>query len=288
MRDKPSLTAAWVATCRTLGQKLPEAARLVDDPYGASCGPRIGSSPSTRRTSPLPMWPFVMYMQVRTRVIDDAVRAFVASGGRQILILGAGYDCRAARSNDGRRRRARRRGRSSRDASAERGVLGRAGAPIVDVAYLPWDFETRPVAELPRALAEAEHAPDQLTLTIWEGVTMYLSEAAIEGTLEAVYQLSAHGSPLVMNYFDRDRIERPSPLRALVGRFVARHGEPFRFGWRPDALPAWARARGFEVEWDRSVVEFARSMLPPGFSRAMGVTESRLARLRTEKPATRH
>ena len=37
----------------------------------------------------------VLYMQVRTRVLDDALLAFVRGGGAQIVLLGAGFDCRA-------------------------------------------------------------------------------------------------------------------------------------------------------------------------------------------------
>jgi O-methyltransferase involved in polyketide biosynthesis len=36
-------------------------------------------------------------MQVRTRLLDDAVRNFIDAGGRQLVLLGAGFDCRALR-----------------------------------------------------------------------------------------------------------------------------------------------------------------------------------------------
>ena len=99
MRDGPSLTAAWVALSRTLGRTLPRSAQLADDPYGARfIGPRTAFvAAHVPAVAALPFWPFALYMQIRTRVIDDVLRAFVAGGGRQVLILGAGYDCRAAR-----------------------------------------------------------------------------------------------------------------------------------------------------------------------------------------------
>jgi hypothetical protein len=40
-----------------------------------------------RHVAPLRSW--VLYMQVRTRVLDDALAAFVADGGRQGVLLGA-------------------------------------------------------------------------------------------------------------------------------------------------------------------------------------------------------
>src|SRR5258706_539991 len=40
---------------------------------------------------------WIAYMQVRTKLLDDAVRNFVELGGTQLVLLGAGFDCRALR-----------------------------------------------------------------------------------------------------------------------------------------------------------------------------------------------
>src|SRR5689334_18748866 len=105
MRDgTPSRTAQWVAAARGMGRLLPEAARIADDPYGvlfsspgfARLVERGGSGGRAEAIAKIPgLRTWIVYMQVRTRVIDDAVRAFVAAGGRQAVVLGAGYDCRA-------------------------------------------------------------------------------------------------------------------------------------------------------------------------------------------------
>src|SRR5262245_30311939 len=106
--DRPSLTAQFVAAARALGAILPDEAQLMDDSYGA----RVAGEPlsqivaAARRTpalrprlrvAALPMLPSIAYMQVRTRVIDDVVRRFCGFGGAQVVLLGAGYDARAAR-----------------------------------------------------------------------------------------------------------------------------------------------------------------------------------------------
>src|ERR1043165_9126413 len=106
--DAPSRTAQWVAAARGMGRLLPESVRLADDPYGlafSSSGiarlvdrtrdTRPDRAEAIARVPGLRLW--IVYMQVRTRLIDDAVRGFVASGGRQLVVLGAGYDCRALR-----------------------------------------------------------------------------------------------------------------------------------------------------------------------------------------------
>src|SRR5262249_33277528 len=96
---RPSFSAAWVAACRSLGAKLPEDARLADDPYGAWFAGRRAAflARALPRVATRPLWPAARYMQVRTRVVDDALRACVRAGGRQVLLLGAGYDARATR-----------------------------------------------------------------------------------------------------------------------------------------------------------------------------------------------
>src|SRR5262245_43363744 len=102
--DAPSRTAAWVAAARQLGQLLPEDVRLVDDPYGAAfVSPTIAKllERETDRLRRLALMPglreWILYMQVRTRVIDDALRTWLGRGGRQLVLLGAGHDCRALR-----------------------------------------------------------------------------------------------------------------------------------------------------------------------------------------------
>src|SRR5512147_2261117 len=102
--DTPSRTAQWVAVARGLGRLLPDAVRIADDPYGlafsssslADLVNRQGDQAKVLARIPgLGRW--IVYMQVRTRLLDDAVRGFVAGGGRQLVVLGAGYDCRALR-----------------------------------------------------------------------------------------------------------------------------------------------------------------------------------------------
>ena len=100
--DTPSRTAQWVAAARGLGMLLPPDVRLAEDPYGvAFSSARLARLLAERQPRALATVPglktWVVYMQVRTRVIDDAIRAFVAGGGDQVVLLGAGYDTRALR-----------------------------------------------------------------------------------------------------------------------------------------------------------------------------------------------
>jgi methyltransferase (TIGR00027 family) len=268
--QRPSFTASWVAAWRGLGHLLGDD-QLADDPYGARFGGRWAEAMSRMadrravragliRLPQVASW--VGYMQVRTRLFDDELRSFLAAGGRQVVILGAGYDCRAARfatllagarvfeiDHPATQERKRR-------------VLATQGtAP--PVTYVPWHFERRALGELPGALAELGLDLAQPTLTVWEGVTMYLSPEAIDATVAAVRELGGDGSRLVFNYLDRAMLERGSAYIRLARAAVASVGEPFTFGWFPAELPAFFAERGWRLARDTDLGDVTESMLPP-------------------------
>lgn len=270
MRDEtPSRTAAWVALSRHAGRLLPGELQLADDPYGAAFASPllakviergVGKAPGEAIVTLPPLLRWILYMQLRTRVIDDAVRAFVEGGGRQLVLLGAGYDCRALRLPE------------LADAAVfevdhpatqrhKRRVLDRLGVDSPST-YVTWHFEERPMAELPAALAAQGHDPQAPTLTIWEGVTMYLTPEAIDASLRAIATYSTASSQLVMTYFTTDRLQQPSLVTRAISLAVSGIGEPWRFGWEPGALPGYLEGRGFELVDDVSLAEAARAHLP--------------------------
>jgi len=266
---RASFTARFVAASRGLSPLLPRALRLVDDPYGAAlAAPALGALVDVAARAPaaaralawgplLPMLPWAVYMQVRTRFFDDALAEFVRGGGRQVVILGAGFDARAARL-DASLGGARVFEVDHPATQAEK----RAALDSPRVTWLAWDFERDPMPELPARLAAAGHDPSRPTFTLWEGVTMYLSREALDATLDAVRAYSAAGSLLAFNYADRALVERPGLAAGAVLRVVRAVGEPFRTGFDPPEAAAWVASHGFAMRDDRSFPELARALLP--------------------------
>ena len=270
MRDEqPSFTASWVAGWRGLGLLLGDD-QIADDPYGATFGGRwsealakAGARPAMRagliRLPQVANW--VGYMQVRTRLFDDQLRSFLASGGRQVVILGAGYDCRATRfANLLAGARVFEIDHPATQARKRAVLAARGARPAVE--YVPWHFERRPLSELPGALGVLGLDVTAPTLTVWEGVTMYLSPEAIDATVAAARTLGGDGSRLVFNYLDRRILERPRAIERLVRATVARVGEPFTFGWEPAELPAWFADRGWELTSDTDLRDAVPRLLP--------------------------
>jgi len=272
--DSPSRTAAFVAAARHLGQLLPEEARLIDDPYGAAFTSARAAAfleretPRLRLLAAMPgMKQWILYMQVRTRVIDDALGDFLQSGGRQVVLLGAGYDTRALRMGE------------LEDANIfevdhpatqghKRRVLDDLGVDSPST-YVTWDFEARPMDDLPDVLADAGLDRADPVFTIWEGVTMYLTEPAIDASLRAIRAWSCKGSQLAMTYFAKSGFTKPSlatrAMQAVVGAF----GEPWKFGWQTDELPSYLAERKFELVRDISMADAATKLLPPRFAASL-------------------
>lgn len=274
--DRPSFTAAAVAVCRTLGRVLPEDARIAEDPYGVDFGtPGLRAAAGAALRFPTvaesalphvrPLHSLVLWMQVRTRFLDDELLRFVSAGGRQVLLLGAGFDARAARFANALGEVTVFEVDHPATQAQKRGVLSRRGAPSARVVYVPWDFENRPLGELPDHLASLGHDRAAPTLTIWEGVTMYLTDRALDASVAAVAALSAEGSPFAMTYMTPDTLRRMRTMLPFL-----RRSEPFRRGWERGAIGGWLAERGFSLREDHGSAALGNRYLPARYAPLFG------------------
>jgi methyltransferase (TIGR00027 family) len=126
----------------------------------------------------------VRAMIVRTRFIDEALARAVAAGAAQVVILGAGFDSHAYRCQellagvsvfevD----------RPTTQALKRERVNAVLGSPPVNLTYVAIDFQHEDLGDVLR-----RHGYDRSlrTFFILEGVTMYLPEDALRGTLRFV------------------------------------------------------------------------------------------------------
>jgi methyltransferase (TIGR00027 family) len=278
--DRPSCTAGHVAALRGLGPLLPPAGRLIDDPFGAEWTGygrlrRLAAAmPVLAQRLSRPMWRWLLYMQVRTFALDQEVAAFTQAGGRQLILLGAGLDARALRL----RHLGLRVFEIDHPATqANKRRLAGPGSAGDATTFVAWDFERDPPGALPQRLGDAGYCRDSPGCVVWEGVTMYLSEAANAATFAMLADLLAPGSAVAFTYFAKDLLAAPGWRDRLMRQFVARHGEPWIFGWEPEQLPAWLAARGFALEHDDSTVTLAARWLPPDLVARLKENQRRIA-----------
>jgi methyltransferase (TIGR00027 family) len=161
----------------------------------------------------------------RSRYTEDALAAAVAAGTRQYVILGAGLDSFAYRSNLSDRVRTFEVDQQETQA-AKRARLAAARMPEPDNAvFVPVDFEA---ASLAGELAAAGLDLAEPAFVSWLGVTMYLTQEAIGHALAELGTL-APGSQVIADYM------LPSALRdddgntyvELVAPSSAERGEPW-------------------------------------------------------------
>jgi O-methyltransferase involved in polyketide biosynthesis len=232
MREgEPSRTAQAVAFARAIEGLQPRESRLFEDPYATRFLDRDGlwmlrllRGTTSRRVVLYcieQIGPGLLpYAVARTTFIDEALQAALRRGTSQVVILGAGYDTRALRTP-----------------SIE--------TAVVYVRFVGLDFDREDLGERLRSAGLRFDCP---SFVIWEGVTQYLPEEAVDATLRTLATLD-RGSEVVFTYVDRALIEGtrsfPGGRRLLFA--VRRMGEPFRFGLAPTEVAAFLRERGFEL-----------------------------------------
>ncbi|MFE1595041.1 class I SAM-dependent methyltransferase [Nocardia sp. NPDC058705] len=185
-----SATAVAVAHFRALESSRDDA--LFHDEFAALFVDASGLPVSDIGLSDVTSNRVYLSVAVRTHWLDAGVVDAVAAGCRQVVLLGAGLDARAARLGV----RARFFEIDLPNVLAfKRSVMDERGGEYVDVAA---DLTA---ADWPARLIEAGFDPSQPTVWIAEGILIYFDSATNDRIITAVSELSAAGSRLLCGHF---------------------------------------------------------------------------------------
>lgn len=222
---------------------------LFVDPWAERLAGDAGEELARRMDARFP--PMGLWLALRVAYLDRLVSLAVDRlDVRQVVILGAGYDTRAARLPRAGVTYFEVDHPATQAAKRER-LAALDGYPVVAARYVACDFEHQDPID---RLAATGFATDDVALVIWEGVVPYLTEAAVRATAARL----AHGlDPRTLLAFDfvgknlvegRKLNDGDEATRAMV----ADVGEPLRFGTN-DVLPLlagagfrWVRALNFD------------------------------------------
>jgi methyltransferase (TIGR00027 family) len=179
----------------------------------------------------------------RSRFTEDQLALAAARGTAQYVILGAGLDSFACRSELAGRLRVFEVDHPATQ-QRKRALLAAAGlAEPPTLTWVPVDFETD---ELIAALTAAGLDPAAPAFVSWLGVTMYLTAEAIGATLASLSRL-APGSELVTDYMltadlrDADGVAYAD----LVMPDSERRGEPWLSFFTPEQMSGLLTRHGF-------------------------------------------
>jgi methyltransferase (TIGR00027 family) len=216
---------------------------------------------------------------LRNRYYEEQLLGAYGTGIRQLVLLGAGYDSLAFR------RELEGLTVFEVDAPAtqrvKRAIVARERdlQPLSRVVYVECDFEHD---DLIATLAGGGFDRERPCLAVWLGVSYYLSDAAVKGTLSDIASLSAPGSGLIWDYMDRGVIDGTTPYAGArrAAAAVAKRGEPYIFGLERNLLASVCVEAGFELEDHVRNPDLARTLGPArgvwcGADDYMGVVRAR-------------
>jgi methyltransferase (TIGR00027 family) len=256
---RPSFTAWGAAGHRAAHQVLesgfifrdPLAVRILGD-EGEAIIERARSDTSTRRLR--------LFIAARSRYAEDALRSAIASGVRQLVLLGAGLDTFAYRTEPHRNLRIYEVDHPSTQ-EWKRAKLSATGIAVPGfVMFTPIDFEHQSLAE---GLAASGFDPTQPGFFSWLGVVPYLTEEAALATLGFIASLSG-GAHVVFDYANPPQ-GISDAARAVHDELAARVlsvGEMFRTYWETEPLHARLRDLGYRRLEDLGPVEIVARFLP--------------------------
>ena len=258
--NRPSTTAEGMAIVRAIESRKPESVRICYDPIA-----RRLVNPVSVFLSKLtfdsgiydrffaPGGGAIEFIVARERYVDDFLRNGLREGLDQVVILGAGFDTRAYRIAGIEKVRV-----YEVDHPATQEVklkrLKKAIGPLPGhVTFVALDFNSRSLRE---GLAAAGFNENQRTLFIWQGVIMYLSPEAVDGTLAFIADHSGTGSSVIFDYF---YISTLRDLTLKTARRVTRMlGETLTFGLEEGQVGPFLEQRGFTSVHSADAAELHR------------------------------
>ena len=266
MRDgHASRTAEQNALFRALESSQAESRRLFTDPlawafltrpYGLVA--RLGAVPVLRELVPWLIdsrWPGVRSSVVaRTRLIDDTIAASLKEPIEQMVILGAGFDSRAYRLASLGSVTVFEVDHPDTQATKRQVLVRELSVLPPHVRFVAVDFNRQ---SLEAVMPAAGYRESARTFFLWEGVTNYLTEVAVDTTLRWCAR-AAPGSLVLFTYVHRDVLTRPGIFVGTDRLFasLAKAGEQLTFGLEPNEVPEFLAKRGLSLDSDVGAAEY--------------------------------
>lgn len=257
--EKPSRTA-WAAAAHRAAHQLLEHGRIFTDPLALRIlgedAPSIArwarEHPSGGRMR--------IFIAARTRFAEDALAAAVEGGVRQVVVLGAGLDTFAYRSQLDNQIGIFEVDHPATQAWKRRRLAAAGIAQPASLTFAPIDFESETLAA---GLTAAGFGPELRTFFTWLGVVPYLSAEALRSTLGFIAGLP-NGAHVVFDY-SNPPASLPPAWRAAHERRAARVaalGEGWKTYFESDQLRDLLTTLGFTEVEDLGPPQIARLYFP--------------------------
>lgn len=130
------------------------------------------------------------------------------------------------------------------------------------MTYVPVDFNVETLAD---RLRESGYRDGRKTVFLWEGVTPYLTAAAVDDVLRFVRDAGS-GSAILFDYVIASLLDGTCDMRGARNELdkMSRSSEPLTFGIAQGQVEAFLRARGFHDVTDVGAEELKASYFGNG------------------------
>jgi methyltransferase (TIGR00027 family) len=260
--EGPSRTALATAYARAYHQ-IADRPRILTDPLAARLLgvtadelSEFAEPTEDRPGSGATYRPRRLFFAARARFAEDRVAAAVATGVRQVVILGAGMDTFAYRNPHPDLRVFEVDHPATQAWKHQRLAAAGIDHPAT-LTFVPVDFETQALAT---ELASAGFIRTDPAVFVWLGVVFYLTPQAAHTTLEYIAG-QAQPVEVIFDYLQpADTDEDRAQLQERADRLAAA-GEPWFSYFRPDDIAAQLRALGFTDIEDHSATDLIAGYL---------------------------
>jgi methyltransferase (TIGR00027 family) len=172
-----------------------------------------------------------LHYALRKRHIEEVARRFLDERGRQVIVLGGGFDTLAVRLAEEF---------SAADfLEVDRPVMQKLktaaleqSAPLHNLSFVPMELPNDDFRDL--LARRSAVRPSEQSLFVAEGLLMYLTPDAVEAAFATLRDLSPRGSLFVFTFMEQD----------ACGRVMFRN--------QAKAVDFWLRLRGESFAWGSS------------------------------------
>lgn len=185
------------------------------------------------------------YVSARTWFFDELLMQAALNSIPQIIFLGAGYDTRAIRFREFLNGTEIYELDAPSTQSEKVKLLAKNKIEIPEnLHFVPINFERD---DLKQILFRTGYDPTRQSLFVWEGVSMYVTDQAVDDTLAFVKANSASGSTIAFDYLYKSVISGECDYYGAreLHEIVKEKGEAFSFGIEEGEIVEFLAAQGF-------------------------------------------
>ncbi len=216
----------------------------------------------------------MMRLTLRKRFFHDETRKFLEEDGKQLLIVGAGYDTLGLRMADSFPNSEVVEIDTTPTAQMRKNAIDKLRIERNNHTVIGADLGRERISEVLRDVANWD--TDEASIVVAEGVLMYLDSDEVRTFLHEIKTVSGNRCRLVFSYLTADERGRPEmgKLSVLSRQMLALMGEPLRWGVKEGELDGFLENEGFRVLEPSSRYDLGdRYLRPEGIDQVVGHVE---------------